>query len=296
MAKKHKLLISALIALALAIGYGFYAFQNFPLPILVNRTTPPNISVDEKDHSYGTVEEGIEIPHIFKIKNVGGEPLIIKNVSTSCGCTVLNLASQKVEPGQETDLEVTMDTAMKKGMVTKVIDIESNDPKKPLFKISVTANVLAKTQKDPLLSNPISQGVQPIRLDGMDDPTPMSTMDDPHSNLMTNEKGKVKLFTGKCASCHVVQGIGKKGKALFEADCAMCHGVDAQGKVGPSLVMGSFNDKAYLENFLNITRNGSPTHPSMPGFLKDSGGPLTEAEIQSIADYLSTLSPEKKAQ
>jgi mono/diheme cytochrome c family protein len=102
------------------------------------------------------------------------------------------------------------------------------------------------------------------------------------------------LFKGQCAACHVAKGKGKTGEALFVADCAMCHGLNATGGVAPSLVKQNYNDPAQKARMKDIISNGAPHNPEMPPFSLAKGGPLNEAEIDSLVNFIvykSTLSP-----
>ncbi len=95
------------------------------------------------------------------------------------------------------------------------------------------------------------------------------------------------MFAGKCATCHVQQGIGKSGEDLYIADCAMCHGFRADGGEAPSLVRFNYSHKPVTAYVRDIISHGSRSHLSMPGFLKAAGGPLTAAQIDSLMQYLS---------
>jgi mono/diheme cytochrome c family protein len=284
-------IIATLIIMSVMVVVALVS-KTFEKPLLISRTDPPKIKVAEKEHAFGSVEEGTEVPHVFKIQNIGGKPLQV-SAETSCGCTQLDLSTQKVLPGESAELKVTMDTSLKKGFVSKIINVHSNDPQTPILPLTISANVLPRNKSNTLpmtMTNPDTPSV-------ILDPNQAGTnpdMADPHASLMLKPGQPVKLFTGKCASCHVQQGLGKKGSDLYMADCAMCHGLDAKGKVGPSLVGPNYDDKATVDKITHIIKFGSPTHPSMPGFSKAAGGPLTDDEIQSLVDYLGSTAKAQK--
>jgi mono/diheme cytochrome c family protein len=257
-------------------------------PVLISRTDPPKISFEEKLHELGTVAEGVEVPYVFRMHNVGGEPLVIQDVSTSCGCTLLNLKDKFIEPGKTGDLEVVMDTTMKQGYVKKRIDVFSNDPEHPKVSVFLAANVLPGVKSK--AGDKSGSGMEEMSM-GLGKG---KTAFDPHVGL--SETGKAKIFTGRCATCHVQMGKGKLGGDLFQADCAMCHGQNAEGAEGPALVPGNYHDAEFFNHIQKVVRYGSPTHVSMPGFLKDAGGPLTEGEINSILLYLQNKSDQVKGQ
>ncbi len=217
----------------------------------------PHISFDNPRFDFGKVKEGTKITHTFKVRNLGDSTLIIEKVLTSCGCTVPTMKVSKIQPGREEDLTVVLDTSIKQGTVTKEIEVYSNDPSAAKSSVFITATV-ANLHKD------------------------LSAAD------------RLKLFQGKCAVCHWKMGLGLEGEDLFKADCGMCHGDKAQGAVGPALAPRDYNTPAVREHVKKITSYGSKKHLSMPGFLEDAGGPLTDKEIESIVKYLADLSAGKK--
>ncbi len=213
----------------------------------------PKISFDVERFDFGNVEEGVELKHIFKITNEGNAPLQINDVYSSCGCTTPKLTKSDLQPGESTDLNVIADTSMKQDQVTKEVSVSSNDPHRPIVNIDLVMNVRNM-----------------------------------HIGMKPNEE--VKIFTDPhCAACHVDQGVGLFGKELFEADCAMCHGEQAQGKVGPAL-KGPYDNKVYRQHIVQVLSFGSKTKKTMPGYLAGARGPLAKEQIDSIVDYLATLS------
>lgn len=213
----------------------------------------PEISIAEKEFNFGKVSEGVETRHVFKITNTGKKTLKIFKTEVKCGCTVPKLKKDEIAPGETVDLEVVMDTSMKQGNISKPITITSNDP---LHRQSV---ILLKAQ---------------VR--------------SPHAELGTGEERVAKIFTGRCAACHVEKGKGKIGEDLFLADCSMCHGFRARGVPGvaPALVPFDYHQKDFASAMRKIIAYGSKSHRSMPGYLKSSGGPLSDSEIDSLVEYL----------
>ncbi|MGH7136366.1 MAG: c-type cytochrome, partial [Pirellulales bacterium] len=69
---------------------------------------------------------------------------------------------------------------------------------------------------------------------------------------------------------------------LFQQNCAGCHGVD--GTMGPAPPL---NDAIFLtivsdEDLLRVIREGRPDTP-MAAFVREHGGPLTEAQVEALA-------------
>ncbi len=281
---KKKGLIAFIIVSILIVGAVWYRlYQQNQTPVIVSRTDPPKISSDSQVHELGQVTEGSEVPYVVKIQNMGGEPLIIQKVQTSC-CSVINLKTKYIEPGKAGELEVVFDTKGKKGHTQKSIKIFSNDPDQPKYTLYIAANVIPQPEEKPQATEKPKPKAPTVQ----EKPQQVLTVVDPHAG-MTDEKRR-KIFIGNCGTCHAQMGRGKMGAELFQADCAMCHGNQAQGGIGPALVPGNYSDPAYLNHINRVIRFGSDTSESMPGFITDIGGPLTEGEVQSIVQYLQSQS------
>ncbi|HAQ39129.1 MAG TPA: DUF1573 domain-containing protein [Saprospirales bacterium] len=61
-------------------------------------------------HDFGKVMEGDIVTHVFKFKNTGDEPLILKDVKASCGCTAPSWSRTPIAPGKKGEIEVRFDT------------------------------------------------------------------------------------------------------------------------------------------------------------------------------------------
>jgi len=213
----------------------------------------PNIVIEPPSFDFSKVEEGAIIKHDFKVLNNGNADLNLFRAYASCGCTTATLSKKLLKPGEQADLLVSIDTAMKQEKVAKLVYVSSNDPQHSVVSIKLLMDV-----------------------------------QDPHRGMARD--GETKIFSDQhCASCHVARGVGKLGMDLYNADCAMCHGPKAEGAVGPAL-FGPYNDPSFKNQIVRVTSFGSTVHRSMPGFLKQSGGPLSSAEIDSIVAYLHKLS------
>ncbi len=218
----------------------------------------PTLELPEQEYDFGTINEGVEVRHTFPMHNSGRKRLEIKTAFSTCGCTVPHIKQREISPGQTGELEVMLDTSMKQGNVTKPIEIRSNDPENPVVTIYIKANVRGA-----------------------------------HFDL---GDVKAKIFSGRCAACHVEKGKGKQGEELFSADCAMCHGFRGTGIAGvaPSLVQGNFEDEAYASSMQHIISYGSPSHRSMAGYLDEAGGPLSPKDIESLISFLKRKSAQLK--
>jgi Protein of unknown function (DUF1573)/Cytochrome C oxidase, cbb3-type, subunit III len=221
-----------------------------------DQTGTPNIQFDSQIFDFGTVDEGARINHTFKVSNKGTGLLKIVDAYASCGCTVPKLSKKTLEPGETTDLFITVDTSMKQNGITKTVNVSSNDPKRPIVEIAL--KMFVRNQ---------------------------------HKGLTEGAKAKI-LTDESCTSCHVARGVGVFGLELYVADCAMCHGPKAEGESGPALI-GPYDNIVFYNHMKDVLVHGSKKTNAMPGFGGDAGGPLAQKQIDSLLTYLKDLSAKR---
>jgi uncharacterized cupredoxin-like copper-binding protein len=113
---------------------------------LKNSTFVPQLYFSETQHDFGNVKEGQVVDYTFKFKNTGKGILEVKNVSTSCGCTVALISSKKLDPGKEGTLRVELDTKNREGKINRNITIQSNDPKEPNKALIIFADIIKEKE------------------------------------------------------------------------------------------------------------------------------------------------------
>lgn len=74
----------------------------------------------------GTVNEGAMVEVSFRFKNTGDKPLVIANVSASCGCTVPEKPEQPFAPGEEGTIKAKFDSKNRPGENRKHISVDAN--------------------------------------------------------------------------------------------------------------------------------------------------------------------------
>jgi hypothetical protein len=74
----------------------------------------------------GTITEGEKIEIVYRFKNTGEKPLIIKDVRPSCGCTVAEKPLEPIAPGKEGIIKAVFDSQNKPGPSHKTITVISN--------------------------------------------------------------------------------------------------------------------------------------------------------------------------
>ncbi|RYD52263.1 MAG: DUF1573 domain-containing protein [Sphingobacteriales bacterium] len=91
-----------------------------------NPAKAPKFKFAEEVHDFGSVKEGPQAEHVFAFKNTGKSPLIIQNVSASCGCTTPEWSKEPIAPGKSGKITVRYNTQGRVGPIDKAVYIQSN--------------------------------------------------------------------------------------------------------------------------------------------------------------------------
>ena len=96
-----------------------------------------SMSFDKLDHDFGTIKEGSTNKVLFKVTNTGKKPLVISDVSASCGCTTPKKPEYPIAPGKSDVIEVVFHpTALQAKEQTKKITVQANtDPEMTVLTI-----------------------------------------------------------------------------------------------------------------------------------------------------------------
>jgi hypothetical protein len=86
----------------------------------------------------------------FPFKNDGSGPLVIKNVKTSCDCTVVNHPKEPIAPGGEGVITIDYDINKRLGSLGQAAAVQTNDPLYPVVPVNVAAYVLQTLSVSPM--------------------------------------------------------------------------------------------------------------------------------------------------
>jgi hypothetical protein len=88
--------------------------------------TAENMVFTEEVFDFGTIAEGPNAEHVFTFKNTGKEPIILQNVSASCGCTTPQWSKDPVLPGKTGTVKASYSTAGRPNAFNKTVTVVSN--------------------------------------------------------------------------------------------------------------------------------------------------------------------------
>jgi hypothetical protein len=103
---------------------------------------------------YGKIDKGADGERIFTFTNVGDQPIIIKNIKSSCGCTVPKKPEKPIMPGEKGEIKVSYDTK-RVGGFSKSITIFSNatEPAKVIRIKGIVNNGVSLEKEKSMLSD-----------------------------------------------------------------------------------------------------------------------------------------------
>ena len=90
-----------------------------------------SVEVERNEIELQHLKAGKTTKTVFILKNTGSSPLVIQNVSTSCGCTVPQWEKKPIEPGSKTEIEVKV-TPKSSGYMRETITVSCNTEEKQL--------------------------------------------------------------------------------------------------------------------------------------------------------------------
>jgi hypothetical protein len=217
-----------------------------------------------------TAKPGAISAHLFfTAKNVSTQDVVIDGVKTSCGCTSAKMPSDpwRLAPGESGRMEITVDLRSKTGKLLKGVFIQSATAPKDLF-IEVTippggTNTLGPAMADRLWNQE------------------MATAD------------RQAVFKGDCVKCHLQPAFGKSGAALYRVACGTCHDSPHRATMVPDL--SKLKIEGTTNYWRNIVSHGKPG-TLMPASAATEGGPLDDAQIDSLVTFLQAKYPSQKSE
>ncbi len=139
--------------------------------VIAQEEKGPRILISEPNFDFGFAPEGSFMVHEYVIKNIGDEPLIIKRVRTTCGCTSAPVRKTKIDPGDSTTITIIFNSTRYFHKTSKAAIISTNDPTRPSEKITFIAD-MDTTKPRAITPNPrkinLGRGDNFVRVDSVE--------------------------------------------------------------------------------------------------------------------------------
>ncbi len=128
---QHVREIAALLCIALSAGAG--------------AATGPRLSVFPKKIDFGVQPRGRTFEGAFELKNVGDQPLEIKEVETNCGCVASTYDKVVIQPGELFEFGFSLNTTE---LGDAIIKLKLNDPTQPQVILPIHISVLQEVEME----------------------------------------------------------------------------------------------------------------------------------------------------
>ncbi len=212
-----------------------------------------------------TVKPGEVTAHFtFTVSNVSPSEVVIDDVKPSCGCTLAYMPGKPwhIAPKENGKMEVLVDLRGKKGVLFKEISVLSSNAPKLL---TVMVNIPESSTK----------GMTPEQINRIWG-----------RELAATDRQAV--FKKDCVTCHLQPAFGKSGQALYQVACGICHEAKHRATMVPDLhALKTEIGPDYWKNWVTHGKPGT----LMPGFAAAEGGPLDNAQINSLVEFLMKSFP-----
>jgi len=97
----------------------------------------------QTEFDFGQVTEGEIVERVFSFTNTGTAPVILEQVSASCGCTTPAYTQTPVQPGKTGEIKVRFDSNGQTGRQQKIISVASN-AENGMMTVQIKGEVKAK--------------------------------------------------------------------------------------------------------------------------------------------------------
>ena len=92
-------------------------------------------------HASWHIQKGDEAVAVFNVINQGQAPLIIENITASCGCTVAKWNKDPILPQDTTQIRISYNSNIV-GEIKRSVVVKTNDKHKMRTLLTITGNVL----------------------------------------------------------------------------------------------------------------------------------------------------------
>ncbi|MFA5090742.1 MAG: DUF1573 domain-containing protein [Candidatus Omnitrophota bacterium] len=90
---------------------------------------------------FGKVKTGVILSHDFIVRNNSQHVMHIKEITTSCGCAVPEIAKKVLSPGESTSMAVNFNTAGYTGESKQYVYVNTDSPDNPILRFTIRAEM-----------------------------------------------------------------------------------------------------------------------------------------------------------
>lgn len=98
---------------------------------------------------FGVMRRNEKGQHVFVVKNVGEEPLVLKVGASTCKCTVGELGDESLEPGEQTEVTMSWTVLTDESTFGQSAELRTNDPSLVAIRLEINGTVVRDVQTFP---------------------------------------------------------------------------------------------------------------------------------------------------
>lgn len=123
---------------------------SLPGVALPQETKVPKLVLSQEAWNFGEVWHPDSPTMTLIVRNEGNAELVLTNVTSTCGCTVVQPARDRIPAGENTEVTVRYNSEGKQDHVDSKVIIESNDPVRPKVEMRIDGVVRRAVKRTPL--------------------------------------------------------------------------------------------------------------------------------------------------
>jgi hypothetical protein len=105
----------------------------------------PSVKWNKLEYDFGTIPQNVPAIANFEFENTGKTPVVLSNVSGSCGCTVPEWPKEPIMPGKKSKISATYNAA-NVGAFTKTVTVTITNGSAPVV-LTIKGTVAEKAAK-----------------------------------------------------------------------------------------------------------------------------------------------------
>jgi len=116
--------------------------ENFSKLTLNDLKSAPVMDFENEVFYFDTIYNGKLVKTTFEFSNNGIQPLIVRKITSSCKCITHKLSADIIKTNKKRQIYVTFDTTGRLGYQRQTITVITNNPHRPIIKLSLEGYVM----------------------------------------------------------------------------------------------------------------------------------------------------------
>jgi hypothetical protein len=100
---------------------------------------------DKLAYDFGEIQKGEEAIAVFMLINQGSAPLVVENITASCGCTIAHWDQAPLMPQDTTQIKVSYNSNIV-GEIKRSLVVKTNDRRQKRIRLTITGSVVSEEE------------------------------------------------------------------------------------------------------------------------------------------------------